>query len=241
MIYKTNKLITEEDLILNPNAIFIIDGDLKLNSIYYSNIKDGYFLPETKDFRIISLNSGYDNVITPNLWKQEYINILNKKFLAIENFIKIGYDIVFCNHNNYINNIELFNEIKNNYIQNFQLKYNFCEEFNFEKVYEYIPHNICLQDYNMYYTLFLDENKVIQTLTNTTLLVTDVKLNNFISVSLVERINPKLFNKLSLLKPNKNMFLSISLIDINNYQYKINGLVYKFVNETDRVLWLLQN
>jgi hypothetical protein len=42
---------------------------------------------------------------------------------------------------------------------------------------------------------------------------------------------------------DKHMFVSLSLIDYQNntYHYRINGLVYKFDNQTDEILYKLKN
>jgi hypothetical protein len=237
MIYITNKLITEEDLILNPDTIFVIGGSpLENNDNLY--LKDtGYEKNVTIHPNLISLRVNYNYNYRPELHIQSY---KNKIYFIFEKLSKLKETnpIVFCTNDLYKEKFAIFEEIKNEFIVSFHN--NVTDEYIFNNTYEIL--NIPVKRLNV-----SQHECIMRLFKYKKIFETSTKLNNF--ESLLNLNLPQIPKPVMDIVRNDffsfdiHMYISLSLIDNQNniYHYKINGLVYKFDNQTDEILYKLKN
>jgi hypothetical protein len=237
MIYETNKLITEEDLVLNPDTIFVIGGGTLHDNDNLYREDTGYDQNVTIHPNLISLRVNYNYRYRPELHTHSYTNKLNFIFEKLSK-LKEKNPIVFCTNEHYKEKITDFEEIKNEFIVSFHN--NMIDEYNFNNTHEIL--NIPVKRLN------ISQNKCIMRIfKHKEIFETSTKLNSFeplLNLNLPHIPKPVMdIVQNDFFSFDKHMYISLSLIEYQNntYQYKANGLVYKFDNETDEILYKLKN
>jgi hypothetical protein len=215
MIYEINE-INEDILYCNPNSIFVLDDNAENKIQFKNDFNNILYLcyDKHKFFDCNHKNSRHEEL---------YQLHLELKFQELQSIIDNGKNIVFIKKDT--------NKILKLYLNNFKINNNYQLKI-FKN--EYVIIDTYLKNYN---------NKLLEDVLkgiNSNIVILKTKDKNTIQLKKLMINYLELCNNLGIYI-HDNMYFSISYNKTVNKQhyYIINRLMYKFNNETEEILFLL--